>query len=144
MTKTFVRPLLAAALACTLAFRPALLTYAQDARAAQQAQAAPSTSTIPAVSLGVSKYNYTRAPRPFPNLIAPYKPISVEPVGLANSPRIDQMIQEGKLNLSLQDAVELALQNNLDIVVQRYNPWFADTSILKAEAGGFGQGVTGG
>ena len=138
MTKTFVRPLLAAALACTLAFSPALLTYAQDAPAAQQAQAAPSTSTIPAVSLGVSKYNYTRAPRPFPNLIAPYKPISVDPVGLANSPRIDQMIQEGKLNLSLQDAVELALQNNLDIVVQRYNPWLADTGILKASAGGIG------
>src|SRR6266403_1946909 len=122
MMKTFVRPLLAAALACSLAFSPALLTYAQDAPA-EQTQAAPSTSTIPAVSLGVSKYHYTRAPRPFPNLIAPYKPISVEAVGLTNSPRIDQMIQEGKLNLSLQDAVELALQNNLDIIVQRYNPW---------------------
>ena len=137
MMKTFVRPLLAAALACTLAFSPALLTYAQDAPA-QQTPAAPSTSTIPAVSLGVSKYHYTRAPRPFPNLIAPYKPISVEPVGLTNSPRIDQLIQEGKLNLSLQDAVELALQNNLDIVVQRYNPWLADTGILKAAAGGIG------
>ncbi len=138
MTKTFVRPLLAAALACTLAFSPALLTYAQDAPAQQQPQAAPSTSTIQAVSLGVSKYHYTRAPRPFPNLIAPYKPISVDPVGLANSPRIDQMIQEGKLNLGLQDAVELALQNNLDIIVQRYNPWLADTGVLKASAGGVG------
>ena len=138
MMKTFVRPLLAAALACTLAFSPRLLTYAQDTPAAPQTQAAPSTSTIPAVSLGVSKYHYTRAPRPFPNLIAPYKPISVDPVGLTNSPRIDQMIQEGKLNLSLQDAVELALQNNLDIVVQRYNPWLADTGILKAAAGGIG------
>jgi len=137
MTKTFVRPLLAALLACTLAFSPTLLTYGQDAPATQT-QAAPSTSTIPAVSLGVSKYHYTRAPHPFPNLIAPYKPISVDPVGLANSPRIDQMIQEGKLNLSLQDAVELALQNNLDIVVQRYNPWLADTGILKAESGGVG------
>ena len=47
MMKTFVRPLLAAALASTLAFGPALLTYAQDAPAAQQTQAAPSTSTIP-------------------------------------------------------------------------------------------------
>jgi len=41
----------------------------------------------------------------------------------------------------MQEAVELALENSMDIVVQRYNPWFADTGILKAKAGGFG-GVT--
>src|SRR5260370_9924849 len=38
----------------------------------------------------------------------------------------------------MQEAVELALENSMDIVVQRYNPWFADVSILKANAGGFG------
>jgi len=141
MTKTFVRPLLAATLACTLAFSPALLTYAQEPQA--PAAPAPTTNAVPNVSLGVAKYKYTKAPKPFPNLLAPYKPISVDPVGLANSPRIDQMIQDGKLNLSLQDAVELALQNNLDIIVQRYNPWLADTSILKADAGGFGGGTPG-
>ena len=140
MMKTFVRPLVAAILACTLSFSPALLTYAQDAPAPQ----APAQNSTPAtVSLGVSKYHYTRAPRPFPNLIAPYSPIKVEPFAMTNSPRLDQMVQDGKLNLSLQDAVELALQNNLDIVVQRYNPWLADTAILKTEAGGFGQGITG-
>jgi outer membrane protein TolC len=94
--------------------------------------------------LGVAKYNYTHAPKAFPNLIAPYKSIKVEPFAMTNSPRIDQMIQNGQLNLSLQDAVELALQNNLDIVVQRYNPWISDTSILKAEAGGIGSGAAGG
>jgi len=141
MTKTFVRPLLAATLACTLAFSPALLTYAQEPQA--PAVPAPATNAVPSVSLGVAKYNYTKAPKPFPNLFAPYQPISVDPVGLTNSPRIDQMIQEGKLNLSLQDAVELALQNNLDIIVQRYNPWLADTSILKTQAGGFGGGTPG-
>jgi len=141
MTKTFVRPLLAATLACTLAFSPALLTYAQEPQA--PAAPAPTTNAVPNVSLGVAKYKYTKAPKPFPNLLAPYKPITVEPVGLTNSPRIDQMIQDGKLNLSLQDAVELALQNNLDIIVQRYNPWLADTSILKADAGGFCGGTPG-
>ncbi|HXJ45969.1 MAG TPA: TolC family protein [Candidatus Dormibacteraeota bacterium] len=141
MTKTFVRPLLAATLACTLAFSPALLTYAQEPQA--PAAPAPTTNAVPNVSLGVAKYKYTKAPKPFPNLLAPYKPITVDPVGLTNSPRIDQMIQDGKLNLSLQDAVELALQNNLDIIVQRYSPWLADTSILKADAGGFGGGTPG-
>ena len=141
MTKTFVRPLLAATLACTLALSPALLTYAQEPQA--PAAPAPTTNAVPNVSLGLAKYKYTKAPKPLPNLFAPYKPITVDPVGLTNSPRIDQMIQDGKLNLSLQDAVELALQNNLDIIVQRYNPWLADTSILKAEAGGFGGGTPG-
>jgi len=57
---------------------------------------------------------------------------------LTNSPRVDQLIHDGKLELSMQEAVELALENSMDIVVQRYNPWFADTGILKAKAGGFG------
>jgi outer membrane protein TolC len=134
MMKTFVRPLVAASLACALSFSPALLSYAQDAPAAP----APAQTSTGQFSLGVAKYNYTRAPKPFPNLLAPYKPITVDPFAMTNSPRIDQMIQDGKLNLSLQDAVELALQNNLDIIVQRYNPWLADTSILKANAGGVG------
>lgn len=140
MMKTFVRPLLAGTLACTLSFSPALLAGAQEPQAAQtpQAPAATSTNAVQGVSLGVSKQNYSHAPKPFPNLFAPYKPISVDPAGLTNSPRLDQMVQEGKLNLSLQDAVELALQNNLDIIVQRYNPWLADTGVLKAQAGGIG------
>jgi len=137
MMKTYVRPLLAAALACTLAFSPGLLTYAQDVPATQ-AQPAQASTTPNTFALGVSKYHFNRAPHPFPNLIAPYKPITVEPFAMSNSPRIDQLIQEGKLSLSLQDAVELALQNNLDIVVQRYNPWIADTGVLKAQAGGIG------
>ena len=62
---------------------------------------------------------------------------------LANSPRIDQLVHDGKLTLSLQDAVELALENSMDIAVQRYYPWTADTDILKTSAGGFGRGTPG-
>ena len=62
---------------------------------------------------------------------------------LTNSPRIDQLIHDGKLTLSLQDAVELALENSLDIAVQRYYPWTADTDILKTAAGSFGRGTPG-
>src|SRR5260370_19890493 len=113
----------------------------QDAPQNPQAAPAKSATPIVPVSLGSAKYNFIRAPRAFPNLINPYRPIRIEEPGLTNSPRIDQMIRDGKLELSLQEAVELALENSLDIVVQRYNPWFADTGILKAQAGGFG-GVT--
>jgi outer membrane protein len=103
---------------------------------------APTNPSIP-VSLGVSKYNYSRAPRPFPTLIAPYRPILIPAPTLTNSPRVDQLVRDNKLELTLQDAVELALENSMDIVVQRYNTWFGDTDILAAESGAFPQGVTG-
>ena len=102
----------------------------------------PTNPPIP-VSLGVSKYNYTHAPRPFPNLIAPYKQISIPEFKVSNSPRIDQLIHNGKLEITLQDAVELSLENSMDIVVARYNPWFADTDILATEAGQLPQGING-
>ena len=64
-------------------------------------------------------------------------------VALTNSPRVDQLVRDGKLQITLQDAVELALENSMDIVVQRYNPWFGDTDILQTEGGGLPFGVTG-
>lgn len=60
-----------------------------------------------------------------------------------NSPRLNDLIHDGKLDLSLQDAVDLALENSMDIAVQRYYPWIADTAILKTKAGGFGSGTPG-
>jgi outer membrane protein TolC len=95
------------------------------------------------VSLGTSKYHYTRAPKPFPNLIAPYRPITIPEPVLTNSPRVDQLIHDGKLELTLQDAVELALENSMDIAVARYNPWFADTDILATESGSQPFGIAG-
>ena len=134
----YARPLLAAILTATLVGGPISPAFAQDApQNPQAAQAKPATAIVP-VSLGTAKYNYTRAPKPFPNLFAPYSPIKIPAPVLTNSPRIDQLIHEGKIELSMQEAVELALENSLDIVVQRYNPWFADAGILKANAGGFG------
>jgi len=58
-----------------------------------------------------------------------------EPI-LTNAPRIEQMVTGGKLSLSLQDAVDLALQNNLSIVIERYVPWIAEASILHTLSGG--------
>ncbi len=152
------RPTLAAFLAVLLAGGP---VWAQDQQQQQPAPApekpglpapqatgpdaykpGPTNPPIP-VSLGLSKYTYTRAPRGFPNLIAPYRPIRVPEPVLTNSPRIDQLIHEGKLEITLQDAVELALENSMDIAVQRYNAWFADTDILATLAGGSARGITG-
>ncbi len=148
MKKQFARTLIAAVLADMLALGPALPAFAQEPSQYPPVQApapvraantAPLAPAIP-VSLGLAKYNFTRSPRPFPNLSNPYRPIHIDEPVLTNSPRLDQLIHDGKLELALQDAVELALENNMDIVVQRYNPWLVDTDILKAEAGGFGRG----
>jgi len=149
MMKQFARTLMAAVLAETLIFGP---LFAQEPSQqyptlpapanVQTSNPTPLAPPIP-VSLGTSKYHFTKAPSAFPNLINPYRPIRVDEPSLTNSPRIDQLIHDGKLEISLQDAVELALENSLDIAVQRYNPWIADTGILKTEAGGFGGGVPG-
>src|SRR4029077_16899451 len=158
--KYLARPALAAFLAVLIAGGP---VWAQDPGAPQQQPAptqekpglptpqtpaqdvykpAPTNPPIP-VSLGVEKYHYRHAPKQFPNLIAPYRSIRVPEPLLTNSPRVDQLIHDGKLELTLQDAVELALENSLDIAVARYNPWFADTDILQTEAGGQPFGITG-
>jgi len=141
MKTLYARPLLAAILAGTLVAGPISPAFGQDEPQTPQAAPAKTAAPIVPVSLGSAKHNYSRSPRILPNLLAPYTPIQIEAPGLTNSPRIDQLIHDGKLELALQDAVELALENSMDIVVQRYNPWFADTGILKAQAGGFG-GVT--
>jgi len=141
MRKQFARPLLAVLTAAMLVAGPSSPLFAQE----QVQNPKPQTGQEKGgtFSLGSARYNFTNAPRPFPNLIAPYRPISVDPQNLVNSPRIEQMIHDNKLELSLQDAVELALENNIDIAVQRYYPWLADTAVLKAKSGGFGGAVPG-
>ena len=145
MMKQLVRSLTATWLALFLAFGATTPSLAQNAgqNPPAPAQTTVGTGTLPPISLGLSKYNYSRAPRAFPNLIAPYNPVSIPGPQLTNSPRIEQLIHDGKLNLSLQDTVELALENNLDIVVARYNVWFADTDLLRTAGGGVGRGTTG-
>ncbi len=60
---------------------------------------------------------------------------------LSNSPRLYQLIRDGKLYVSLQDAIALALENNLDLAIARYNLPIADTDILRTKAGGVFRGV---
>jgi outer membrane protein len=136
-----LRPLLAAILAGIMAGAPVSPIFAQEPTPAPAPQQ-PAKGAVP-ISLGVSKFDYTHAPKPFPNIIAPYINTYVEPGVLANSPRLEQLIHGSKLELSLQDAIALALENSMDIVVQRYSPWIADVSLLKTRAGGFSYGTPG-
>jgi len=59
----------------------------------------------------------------------------VAPVNLGNSGRLEKLLRAGKLYLSLQDVIALALENNLDIELQRYNPRIAQTDLLRAQSG---------
>jgi outer membrane protein TolC len=63
---------------------------------------------------------------------------------LENSARIDILVHDGKLDLTLADALALALENNLDIAVQRYVPEFSQTDLLRTQAGQAPRGFTGG
>ena len=70
-----------------------------------------------------------------------YRPASVAPPNLANSPRIDALIHDGVLELSLDDAIALALENNLDLAIARYNIPIAEADVLRTKAGGVFRGV---
>jgi outer membrane protein TolC len=140
MKKLSFRSLLAAVLIGSLAGAPLAPVRAQDSAASRPQTAAQ--GGVP-ISLGVSKYDFSRPPSAFPNIINPYRMQNVAPGVLANSPRLEQLIHNGKLELSLQDAIALALENSMDIVVQRYSPWIADVSLLKTRAGGYGYGTPG-
>ena len=65
----------------------------------------------------------------------PYKAPQVPPVNLANTSRFDSLIRAGNLYLSAQDVVALALENNIDIEVQRYGPLLARELLRRAESG---------
>ena len=85
--------------------------------------------------------NYTAPKSHLWNFIAPYTPRYVPPPDFGNSPRIDQTIRDGKMYLSLSDAITLALENNLDLAIARYNLPISDTDILRAKGGGYLRGV---
>lgn len=70
-----------------------------------------------------------------------YRPTLVAPPNLANTPRIDTLIHDGVLELSLTDAIALALENNLDLAIARYNLPIAEADILRTRAGGSFRGV---
>jgi outer membrane protein TolC len=87
--------------------------------------------------------DYTRPKRyRFTNPLAPYTATSVPLPRLANSAQLDSLLRDGKIYLSLSDAIALALENNFDIAIARINLDIADTDILRAKAGSTLRGVS--
>jgi len=71
----------------------------------------------------------------------PYRQAEIPPVNLANSGRLESLVRAGKIYLSLEDTIALALENNLDLEVSRYVPQMAESDYLRATAGGLLRGV---
>lgn len=107
---------------------------AQDASLPPAPQPGPSQPAAPPVERYASS-DYSKPRSQFPNVIAPYMPMDVPPPNLSNAPRVNGLLHDGKIMLSLNDAIALTLENNLDLVLARYNLNIADTDILRAKGG---------
>jgi outer membrane protein TolC len=70
-----------------------------------------------------------------------YRASDAPPLDLSNSPRLADLIREGKLYISLHDAIALAIENNLDLAYFRYNFPIAQTDLARTKAGGSVNGV---
>jgi outer membrane protein TolC len=75
------------------------------------------------------------------NPIDAYRGNFVPPPSMANSARLSLLVRDGKIYLSLRDAIDLALENNLDMVIARYNLPIAQTDVQRTMAGGQVRGV---
>src|ERR1700681_1334066 len=71
-----------------------------------------------------------------------YRESNIAPVDLTNTPRLRQLLRAGNIYLSLSDAIALAIENNLDIELQRYDHQMADAELLRAKGGGLLRGLT--
>ncbi|HXN21592.1 MAG TPA: TolC family protein [Candidatus Dormibacteraeota bacterium] len=144
MSRRPFRCLAVLTLGASLITAPVAPGFAQAQEPAKPQPATPqsrdSSAGPPPASLHLSSHEFARGPRTFPFIFNAYRPVNIERMSFTNGPRIEQLIHNGKLELSLQDAIELGLENNLDITVQRYNPWIADTDILRAKGGSVGRG----
>ncbi|HSR09462.1 MAG TPA: TolC family protein [Bryobacteraceae bacterium] len=80
-------------------------------------------------------------PRWYSGITQPYKARPLVPVNVSNSSRIDALLRAGNLYLSLADAIALALENNLDVEIERYEFSIAQADLLRARSGANIQGI---
>jgi outer membrane protein TolC len=85
--------------------------------------------------------DYSKPASHFPSFVGPYFAHQVPQPSFGNTPRIESLLKDGKLRLSLSDAVTLALENNLDLAIARFNLSIADTDIMRAKSGESVRGV---
>ena len=83
----------------------------------------------------------TERPHWYSGITRPYEPRYAPPVNVSNSNRIESLLRAGNMYLSLADAIALALENNLDVEIERYEFSLAETDVLRAKSGAAIQGI---
>ena len=148
----FVNVAVRKAFALALVGLLATAVFAQDATQPSTPAPAPaptSNALVPMPQAPAPQHNahlysdqdYTHGQSQFPKFWSVWTVRNVAAPNFTNSPLIDRVIRDGKMYLSLDDAVALALENNLDIAIQRYNLVTADIDILRTSSGAAALGV---
>jgi outer membrane protein TolC len=125
------------AVLCVYGMLASTMQAQQTAPSAQPATQGTGVQAVAPEASAPVRLEMPKSRNPLNAYLADYVP---EPL-LTNSPRLDRLVREGKLYLSLKDAIDLALENNLDLAIARYNLPIANTDILRTQAGGFFRGV---
>jgi outer membrane protein len=108
----------------------------QPEKQASQLPAAPAPVLTEPLDLRPTNRDFSKpAGRLLGNPINMYRPTSIGKASFANSVRLDNLVKDGKIYLSLSDAIALAIENNYDIAIARYDLDIADTDILRTKAG---------
>ena len=108
----------------------------QPEKQSSQLPTAPSPIPTQPLDLRPTNRDFSKpAGRLFGNPINMYRPTSIGKASFANSVRLDNLVKDGKIYLSLSDAIALAIENNYDIAIARYDLDIADTDILRTRAG---------
>ncbi|MFZ0744002.1 MAG: TolC family protein [Terracidiphilus sp.] len=105
-------------------------------KAASTLPAAPAPVLTQPLQLRPTQRDFTKpAGRLLGNPIDWYRATSIPKANFENSVRLADLLRDGKIYLSLSDALALALENNYDIAIARYNLDIADTDILRTRSG---------
>ncbi len=115
---------------------------AQSTAPAPSPQSTPPSAPQPAQNELIHSKDYSDPRGAFPKLLQPYKAQELAQPNLGNSPRIDSLMRDGKIYLSIDDAVALTLENNLDLEIARYNLNIAEADLLRAKSGASILGVS--
>jgi outer membrane protein len=127
---------------------PETVTGAGESRPEKAASAlpvAPAPAFTEPLNLRPGNRDYSKPyARGFGNPIKWYLPTSIGKASFANSPRLTDLVKDGKIYLSLSDAIAIALENNYDLAIARYDLDIADTDILRTKTGALPLGVPSG
>jgi outer membrane protein len=105
-------------------------------KAASELPTAPTPTPTQPIPLRTSSRDYSKAFGTWlGNPINIYRPTTIPKASFTNSVRLADLVKNGKIYLSLSDAIALAIENNYDIAIARYDLDIADTDILRTRTG---------